>query len=628
MEKKILVAMLLLIFTSFMYLNAQWAKIYGGSDREEARSIQQTSDGGYIVAGLTGYTEASGTDYDVWVLKLTSTGNIEWEYSYGGTAVDGANSIQQTSDGGYIVAGWTYSFGVEGPDIWILKLSSTGDIEWQHTYGKAGGEGCSSIQQTDDEGYIVAGYTESFGVEQRDFWVLKLTLVGDIEWQRAYGRPTSYKYGSSGETSNDRASSVHQTLDGGYIVVGGTYIAREGSDILVLKLFSNGDIEWAQVYGEYGDEYVSSIQQTRDGGYVVAGETWSITAGQGENDFLILKLGQAGEIDTPCEFIRGSVATITIPHHQPPPEITSMTPWDTNVVPLDTTVVPQDTNVTVIQCAQKYSLALSITGEGITIPSARTHIYYDGTEVQIEAIPDTDYIFNGWTGDVSLGHENDNPITITMDSDKSITANFALPVLTIIAGIGGTTDPAPDTYTYDEGTEVTITAMPNSGYEFSGWSGDASRTTNPITITMDSDKSITANFSATAPPEKPEKKGGCFIATAVYSSSIHSHVRILQDFRDKYLMPSKLGSKLVRLYYKYSPSIANLIAKHIPLKVAVRISLLPLVVFSYSILNFGPTITAIIIVFVFVLPVFLISFFRRRLRRLEAKDPKALASLG
>jgi uncharacterized repeat protein (TIGR02543 family) len=193
-------------------------------------------------------------------------------------------------------------------------------------------------------------------------------------------------------------------------------------------------------------------------------------------------------------------------------------------------------------------------------------------------------------------------------------------ILTILAAAGGTTNPSPGTYTYDPGTQVSITANPNSGYEFSDWSGDATGTENPITITMNLNKSITANFTAipsgdTGDGDGDGKKGGCFIATAAYSSPLHPHVNILRDFRDTYLMPNKLGRKLVYFYYKYSPFVADISAKHKALKFAVRINLLPLVAFSYSMVHFGPIITSVIIVFIFMLPLFLMVFWRKRITK-------------
>jgi len=253
---------------------------------------------------------------------------------------------------------------------------------------------------------------------------------------------------------------------------------------------------------------------------------------------------------------------------------------------------------------RQYALTISAVTGGTTDPTLGTHTYDTGTEVSITATPDANYRFSGWTGDVPSGHENDNPVTITMDSDKSINANFIRQyTLTITAGTDGTTNPSPKSYNYDVGTQVSVRAIPNSGYRFTGWSGDASGTTNPITITMDSDKSITANF---------KKKGPCFIATAAYGSPLHPYVEILRDFKDKYLMSNKAGRALVNLYYKYSPFLAKLIAKHKALKIAVRINLLPLVAFSYSMVHLGLIITVVIPVFIFALPIFLISFFRRK----------------
>jgi hypothetical protein len=135
---------------------------------------------------------------------------------------------------------------------------------------------------------------------------------------------------------------------------------------------------------------------------------------------------------------------------------------------------------------------------------------------------------------------------------------------------------------------------------------------------MDSDKSVTAIFTAIS----TDKKGGCFIATAAYGSSLHPYLNILRDFRDKYLMPSQFGRKLVELYYRYSPIMANFLAKHEVLKVAVRINLLPVIAFSYSMVHFGPIASAVMLAFILALPIFFIWFYPRRLRILELKFEK------
>ncbi len=264
------------------------------------------------------------------------------------------------------------------------------------------------------------------------------------------------------------------------------------------------------------------------------------------------------------------------------------------------------------------NLNIFYSSGGTTTPDTGTHSYSFGTEVPITAFPDTGYRFAGWTGDVPQGHANDNPLLITVDSDKSITANFIEQcTLTLSAGTGGTTDPVPGSHTYDKGTEVSVSATPDSGYRFTGWTGDVPggyENVIPVTITVDSDKSIAANFEAVSLDEEGTAKKilSCFIASAAYGSPLHPHLDILRDFRDQYLMPSKFGRWLVERYYKYSPFVADFIAKHKPLKVIVRIHLLPLVIFSYSVVHFGPTAALVIFIFSGVFPVFIILYFQKR----------------
>jgi len=240
-----------------------WYKTYGGSDYDYAYSIQQTTDGGYIVAGET---YSFGTSGDAYILKLKSDGSLDWQKTYGGGNYDYAYSIQQTTDGGYIVAGETYSFGNSG-DAYILKLQSDGSLDWQKTYGGSGGDFAYSIQQTTDGGYIVAGCRYSFGAGG-DVYILKLKSDGSLDWEKTYGG-SNYDY----------ANSIQQKTDGGYIVAGETYSFGAGGDAYILKLKSDGSLDWYKTYGGSNDDAAYSIQQTTDGGYIVAGETRSFGAG-------------------------------------------------------------------------------------------------------------------------------------------------------------------------------------------------------------------------------------------------------------------------------------------------------------------------------------------------------------
>jgi hypothetical protein len=233
--------------------NIQWAKTYGGIATGWTPSVQQTSDGGYIVADY-----ASG---DIFLIKIDENGNIQWAKTYGGTYSDYPYSVQQTSDGGYIVAGETWSLGAGSADLFLIKTDANGNIIWAKTYGGTHYDVASSVQQTSDGGYIVVGTTRSFGAGSYDIFLIKTDANGNIIWAKTYGG-----------TDRDGASSVQQTSDGGYIVAGETYSFGAGySDAFLIKTDANGNIIWAKTYGgTYGD-YACSVQQTSDGEYIVAG---------------------------------------------------------------------------------------------------------------------------------------------------------------------------------------------------------------------------------------------------------------------------------------------------------------------------------------------------------------------
>ncbi len=290
-----------------------WQKSLGGSGSEAARSVQQTADGGYIVAGYSysddGDVSGNNGSYDYWVVKLDGSGTIVWQKSLGGSGYDEAYSVQQTSDGGYIVAGYANSddgdvSGNHGnADYWVVKLNGSGNIVWQKPLGGSGSEVAYSVQQTADGGYIVAGLSESNDGDvsgnhgNTDYWVVKLDSGGDMVWQK-----------SLGGTDGDAAYSVRQTADGGYVVAGyansddGDVSGNHGSqDYWVVKLDGSGDIVWQKSLGGNDGDFASSIQQTADGGYIVAGYSYSddgdVTGHHGTYeyaDYWVVKLSADG----------------------------------------------------------------------------------------------------------------------------------------------------------------------------------------------------------------------------------------------------------------------------------------------------------------------------------------------
>ena len=303
-------------FLTLTYSYAQpaieWQKCLGGTFHDNAYSIQQTSDGGYVVAS---YTDSNNGDvagnhgqYDYWVVKLDVTGNIQWQKCLGGTNADEASSIQQTSDGGYVVAGVASSnngnvTGNHGNlDYWIVKLDANGNIQWQKCLGGTGEERARSVQQTSDSGYVVAGYSKSNNGDVTgnhgnfDYWIVKLDVTGTIQWQKCLGG-----------TADDMAYSIQQTSDGGYVVAGcsesinGDVTGNHGNfDSWVVKLDVTGTIQWQKCLGGTLSDYARSIQQTWDGGYVVAGIASSndgdVTGNHGDEDYWVIKLDANGNI--------------------------------------------------------------------------------------------------------------------------------------------------------------------------------------------------------------------------------------------------------------------------------------------------------------------------------------------
>jgi len=260
-----------------------WAKTCGGSESDYAYSIQQTSDGGYILAGGTASYGAGSTD--MWVMKLHPDGTIAWQKAYGTGVLEEALSVQQTADAGYIVAGQTTVFATGESDIWILKLTCDGTITWQKGYGLARiPEQVSCIRQTVDGGYVVAGCTHNPRSASTDILILKLNSDGSAAWQKSYGG-----------SDDDCAYSIQQTADAGYIVAGGTSSFGAGSDdIWVMNLNSDGTVAWQKTYGGSDWDRAYSIQQTVDAGYIVTGQTSSF--GAGNTDIWVLKLNSDGTV--------------------------------------------------------------------------------------------------------------------------------------------------------------------------------------------------------------------------------------------------------------------------------------------------------------------------------------------
>ncbi len=265
--------------------NPIWTKQYTGGT--EAYSLEQTSDKGYIIAG---YTNNYGAGLaDIYVVKTDSIGNMIWDKTYGGTNNEGIAgygniSVQQTPDGGYIVAGYTNSFGAGGYDFYLIKTNGSGSVTWSRTFGGTGteyGYG-NSVGQTADGGYVIVGSTNSFGSGSDDVYLIKTNGLGNLIWSKTYGG-----------TNSDYGYSVQQTVTGGYIISGSTNsFGSGGFDVYLIKTDAAGNLLWSKTFGGTGNDYGYSVDKSTDGGYVITGYTNSF--GSGGDDVYLIKTDANG----------------------------------------------------------------------------------------------------------------------------------------------------------------------------------------------------------------------------------------------------------------------------------------------------------------------------------------------
>jgi hypothetical protein len=292
MKTKLLL-MLVCIAGGSLFLSAQttFQKAYGGSGLEGAWSVRQTSDGGYVIAAES--TSYASNGDAVYIVKTDSTGVIQWTKSFSGPGnfTDYGNMIQETYDGGYIITGITRNFGAGNGDIFLVKTDSAGNLSWTKTYGGLAIEEGFSVQQTRDTGYIIAGFTASYGSGYEDTYVIKTDSLGNVQWNKTYGGINSEGYPAMGNIS------IHQTINGGYILAGYTNsFGAGGDDFYMLRLNGNGGVVWSKTFGGIEDEfgYGNNIGELGDGGFIIVGST--TTFGSGQTDIYLVKMDGNGNL--------------------------------------------------------------------------------------------------------------------------------------------------------------------------------------------------------------------------------------------------------------------------------------------------------------------------------------------
>ncbi len=300
----------------------QWQKTYGGSDDDRGSAIIHTSDGGFAILGRSkssngDTTENNGFD-DFWVSKLDAAGTISWQRSFGFSGVDTGISIIQTKDDGYLLVGVldvTASGGEgnskslqaktqhAGGDYWVIKLNASGDKQWSRFYGGTFTDTPHDVIQTDDNGYILVGSSDSDDVDIKnnkgsyDFWIVKISDVGDLTWEKSFGG-----------SEIDEARGIVKTSDDNYLIVGDTRsndldvsTNNGAADLWIIKISPTGTLIWEKTLGGSSFDVGRSIRKTQDNGFIVSGNSRSsngdLINNNGQNDAWVIKLDSNANLE-------------------------------------------------------------------------------------------------------------------------------------------------------------------------------------------------------------------------------------------------------------------------------------------------------------------------------------------
>ncbi len=552
---------------------------------------------------------------DVFIVKVNASGSALIYSTYlGGSGSDFSQGMAVDSEGAAYVTGHTDSidfptkdaiqggYGGEG-DAFISKINASGTALVYSTYlGGSGSDGGSSITVDPEGAVYVAGSTSSFDFPtqnpiqetkagQDDAFITKVNASGSALIYSTYLGGSSADYGNGVAVGSEGVAYVTGDTKSADFPTQNPIQGSHGNaddpiivshpDVFITKVNASGS---AMVYSTYlggsGEDVGRSIAVDSEDAACVTGYTSSIDfptqspiqeTNAGQYDAFITKISASGSVVIYSTYLGGSYWDIGFGMAVDFEGAAYVTGY-TNSIEFPTRSPIQQ------NCAGGTDIFIANVNSSGSIHVYSTYLGGSGDDNGYGIAVDSEGAAYVTGNTYSVDFPTQNPIYGTYAGELDafiVKLLFTGPVptysLTITAGSGGTTDPSPGTYTHDEGTEVTIRAIPNSGYTFSGWSGGASGTTNPISIGMDSDKSITASFTKiSSDDDGGGGGGGCFIATVCYGSSMAEEVRILSAFRDRYLMTNPIGEDLVKFYETHSPRVADLISDREDLKIIIR----------------------------------------------------------
>lgn len=349
-----------------------WSKTIGGTADDDGFSIRATLDGGFIICGTT---NSFGNGSDVYLIRTDSLGDTLWTRTYGGSAGDVGSAVRPLADGGFVIVGSTGSYGVGYSSVYLVRVNSDGDTLWTTTYGGTRADMGYDVQPTSDNGFILAGTTAPTGQNYYDAYLVKADSLGAIQWEKTYGG-----------IYEDRAYSVAQTGDGGYIFAG-TTDATEGrqTDMYLVKVDPLGSVEWSRAYGGLLSDFARSVAITPENDYLIAGYSYSDS--NGGADITLLKVG--GEGNTPADWIGP-----TCPEEQI--ELSQNYPNPFNLATRITFSLPRRAS---------YRLSIyNILGQlirnwdGQDLPAGRYTISWDGRDESGRTVPSAIYLYQIQSG--------------------------------------------------------------------------------------------------------------------------------------------------------------------------------------------------------------------------------------
>jgi hypothetical protein len=466
-----------------------WSKTYGGIRSDFGCHVLETADNGFAITGYTERTDSTG--YDVYLIKTDVNGDTLWTRTYGSESYEAGYDSDQTDDNGYLIGGYTESFGAGLKDIYLIKTDSNGDTLWTQTYGGSNYEEVFAVNQTNDGGYFAAGYTESDTIIQNAkemlpkkekgksrMFLMKTDASGDTAWTKTYGN-----------SNFDIAYSAQQTNDDGYILAGVTENDDErGYDFYLVKTDSNGDTLWTRTYGGSGMDQARAVRQTNDGGYIVTGKTNSFNE---DMDVYVVRTNSTGDTLWTKTFGDKDIDnSYSVKETSDNGYIISGYTAKSGIQNHNIYLIRTDINGDIQQF--QVNLLADPDTAGYTIGDTT---YNAGNDVTITAVSDSLYAFDYWTSN-SDTISTDSSYTFILKSDTQFVAHFTMGKRIYVEAYPPSYGNVSGGGVFQIGDTATVVATPNSGYLFEKWTvnGEKVSSDSLYSFEVESDINLVANF--------------------------------------------------------------------------------------------------------------------------------------